>query len=238
MGHGDAPKQERSKRTLERTLAAVERLLRTKAFEAISIEEIVESAGSSVGSFYARFGSKEGLLPHLYERYDRDLRGRIDDFIDGREWAKRTIEEQTQWFASLHVDMYRKRHWLMRAVAWYSRQEPSPLPGALRKARSSLHQRITDTFEPHLDRIPGTDARAKIELGLYFIGAICRDKILFAGPHAQVTKITDAQLKKELTRMFIRFLGVVEEGSGSGASEMKTGRNQTRGTMRSDRPHL
>ena len=225
MAHGEAPKQERSKRTLERTLIAVERLLRTKAFEAISIEEIVEAAGSSVGSFYARFGNKEGLLPHLYERYDRDLNTRIDEFVAGREWAKRTIEEQAHWFASLHVDLYRKRRWLMRAVGWYARQQPSPLPATIRQTRSSLHRRITDTFEPHFDRIPGTDARQRIELALYFISAICRDKILFAGPHAQVTKITDAQLKKELTRMFIRFLGVVEEGSGSGAGEKKTERN-------------
>ena len=219
MGHGVPPKQGRSKRTLERTLSVVECLLRTKPFEAISIEEIVEAAGSSVGSFYARFGNKEGLLPHLYERYDGDLRKRIDDFVAGREWAKRTIEEQAHWFAGLHVDMYRKRRWLMRAVGLYARQHPSPLPGALRRSRSSLHRRITETFEPHFDRIPSTNVRKKIELGLYFISAICRDKILFAGPHAQVTKVTDAQLKHELTRMFLGYLGVAEGRPGSARSK-------------------
>lgn len=210
MDHGVPPKQGRSRRTLQRTLSVVECLLRTKPFEVISIEEIVGAAGSSVGSFYARFGNKEGLLPHLYERYDADLRRRIDDVVAGREWAKRSIEEQAHWFAGLHVDMYRKRRWLMRAVGLYARQQPSPLPWALRRSRSSLHRRIADTFEPHFDRIPSTNPRKKIELGLYFIGAICRDKILFAGPHAQVTKVTDAQLKHELARMFLGFLGVVE----------------------------
>lgn len=123
------------------------------------------------------------------------------------------------WFASLHVDMYRKRRWLMREVVFYARQQPSPLSGAFRRARGSLHQRITDTFEPHFERIPGSNAREKIELALYFISAICRDKILFAGPHAQVTKITDARLKDELTRMFLGFLGVVEGRPGSGRSK-------------------
>ena len=219
MKKADAPKQERSKRTLQRTLSAVERLLQAKPFEAISIEEIVEAAGSSVGSFYARFGNKHGLLPHLYERYDGDLSKRIDDFIAAGEWAKRTIEEQAHWFASLHVDLYRKRRWLMRAVGSYARREPSPLPGSLRRTRSSLHQRITDTFEPHFDRIPATDARQKVELGLFFIGAICRDKILFAGPHASVTKISDARLKDELTRMFLGFLGVVDKQTGPARSK-------------------
>ena len=83
-------------RPLAQTLWAAERLRRTKPLLANSIQEIVEAAGSSVGSFYARFGNKAGRLPHLYERFDADLRRRIDGLGARGKWVKRTIEEQAR----------------------------------------------------------------------------------------------------------------------------------------------
>ena len=48
-----APKQERSRQTCERILAATEQLLRDHLFEQISVADIVRTAKASVGSFYA-----------------------------------------------------------------------------------------------------------------------------------------------------------------------------------------
>jgi len=58
-------KQERSRQTLRRLLDATSTLLQNKSFDDISITEIVESADSSVGAFYARFKDKEGILEQL-----------------------------------------------------------------------------------------------------------------------------------------------------------------------------
>ena len=61
-----APLQDRSRRTFEAILDATETLLARRPFEEISIAEIVLKAGSSTGSFYARFPAKDALLPALY----------------------------------------------------------------------------------------------------------------------------------------------------------------------------
>ena len=53
-----APRQARSQRTFDNLLDAAEDLLNEKSFLEISINEIVSRAGSSVGSFYARFDDK------------------------------------------------------------------------------------------------------------------------------------------------------------------------------------
>jgi len=207
---GRTPKQERSRHTQERTLQAVEQLLTHKPFEQISIAEIVASADSSVGSFYARFGSKEGLLPHLYRRYDADLYKRLDAALADVEGRPRSLVDQVRWFVDTHVTMCRRRRWLLRAVGLYARAEPQPLSGALLMRRGQLHRRITQTFQPHFGAIGGKDPARTVELALYFVAAVARDKILLAGPHAHVTKLSDAELKDELTRLFLGYIGVDE----------------------------
>ena len=63
-----APKQTRSKKTLERILASARALMSTAGVDAVGITQIVAQANSSVGSFYARFDGKEDLVRHLHGR--------------------------------------------------------------------------------------------------------------------------------------------------------------------------
>ena len=63
-----APKQKRSKKTLERILSAARRLMAEHGVDAVGVTEIVSAAESSVGSFYARFDGKEDLVRVLHQR--------------------------------------------------------------------------------------------------------------------------------------------------------------------------
>ena len=63
-----APKQTRSKKTLERILSSARVLMAEEGVESVGITEIVSHASSSVGSFYARFDGKEDLVRHLHDR--------------------------------------------------------------------------------------------------------------------------------------------------------------------------
>ena len=69
----NAPKQTRSRATLERISAAAVELIGEQGVEATTVAQIVARAESSVGSFYARFNTKEDLLEYL-----RVARERID----------------------------------------------------------------------------------------------------------------------------------------------------------------
>ncbi len=63
------PKQERSRETLERIVVAAEEVLDGRTFSDVSVEEILNRADVNKSSFYARFKTKEDLLPLLYERF-------------------------------------------------------------------------------------------------------------------------------------------------------------------------
>ena len=71
--HHIPPKQTRSRRTLERIVQASLDILEREGPDGLTVQAIVERAGSSVGSFYARFGGKDDLLEYVGDRVWRSL---------------------------------------------------------------------------------------------------------------------------------------------------------------------
>jgi AcrR family transcriptional regulator len=63
------PQQARSIATEQKMLDAAEELLMSGDARAVTLESVVKLSGTSVGSFYARFGSVEGLFEALRDRY-------------------------------------------------------------------------------------------------------------------------------------------------------------------------
>ncbi len=68
QSHVTAPQQERSRRTLRRIAEAGFRILRDEGPDAVTVTGVAKRARTSVGSFYARFDSKEALIRYLGER--------------------------------------------------------------------------------------------------------------------------------------------------------------------------
>lgn len=63
------PQQARSIATEQRMLDAAEELLQTGDARNVTLENVVRLSGTSTGSFYARFGSVEGLFDALQKRF-------------------------------------------------------------------------------------------------------------------------------------------------------------------------
>ena len=88
------PVQARSRRTLARILDASLTLLGERGRDGLTVQDIVSRAGTSVGSFYARFSGKEDLIAYVEEsvwtrareRWDEQLSARIgqDDLLGKR----------------------------------------------------------------------------------------------------------------------------------------------------------
>src|ERR1700761_4290745 len=91
-----APKQDRSRKTLEAILKATRYLIERKDFSAISISDIVERSGTSNGSVYARFPDKVSLLVALQLASHRQIVEELELALAPEKWAdhdlRRTIE--------------------------------------------------------------------------------------------------------------------------------------------------
>src|ERR1700761_8080804 len=92
-----APKQDRSRKTLEAILKATRYLIERKDFSAISISDIVERSGTSNGSFYARFPDKVSLLLALQLDSHRAVIEELEARLSPERWThcdlRQTVEE-------------------------------------------------------------------------------------------------------------------------------------------------
>ncbi len=66
------PLQARSRETLDRIVEATREVLAERGQDAVTVKEVVRRSGTSVGSFYHRFSSKEDLLRYLDEHLWED----------------------------------------------------------------------------------------------------------------------------------------------------------------------
>ena len=63
-------KQERSRETRRKLVESCLALVERRPFDQVTVADIAGGAGVSVGNFYRRFSSKEGILPDLYAAYE------------------------------------------------------------------------------------------------------------------------------------------------------------------------
>jgi AcrR family transcriptional regulator len=201
------PQQHRSRDTLERIYLATEALLEHRAFAEISVQEITQWAECSVGSFYARFGGKDALLPGLYERYDAALQQWVDTRMNTVNWPALGLRESCDALARLVVTMYGERPHLMRVMVLFARTYPERLSPELLARRQVLHERPIAILERFSDQITAPRPREAIQVGLFVISAAARDRLLFHNaPQARSSAGPADALHHHLATMLYAYL--------------------------------
>ena len=202
-----APQQERSRQTCERILAATEQLLRDRLFEQISVADIARTAKASVGSFYARFAKKTDLLPDLYRRYDAGLAREAQGLWPTGGWGDTPLQLRAERLIAFFADWFVVNRGLLRAIGFHSRQNPESLPADLIDRRRDLHKRVAGILLERRAEITHTDPEKAVEMGLFAVGAILREKLLFGGaPHARSISDDLADLERETTLLLMGYL--------------------------------
>jgi AcrR family transcriptional regulator len=201
------PLQERSARTLERIVEATEELLRTKSLEQVTIREIVRRAKCPIASFYARFKSKDDLLPHLYERYDARLGPEVQAKIARVDFESLDLRTAVELCVDLIIDSYSRDKWLMREVALFARRNPGAIGKDARKNRTGLHSRAAEVFAPFAGDIRHKNPVRAAEVAIFLVAAIARETVLFGeAPHATATALSREALRATLVHTFLSFL--------------------------------
>ncbi len=100
------PKQDRSRRTLRRITRAALELIAEEGVGAATVNAVVQRARSSVGSFYARFESKDALLAYLDESIWEEALERWNEATK-TGWGDRGIAEVVRGLAALYSELER-----------------------------------------------------------------------------------------------------------------------------------
>ena len=209
MNHLRPPKQRRSRRTLQKFLEATRELLEEKNFDDITVAEITQKAGASVGAFYARFDDKEGVLEYLRGLFDAEVTGDVRRTLDAKNWDNAPLEVVVRELLQVLVKSHRHhrgtlRALVLRALGSGPAVEPSrEMPEALSPAKP-----LVDQILKRRGRINHPDPDVAVHLGLVMAASAVRERVLYpelgAGTRPR-TPITDAVLSKNSHVFFLHF---------------------------------
>lgn len=201
------PVQDRSRRTLDALVTATERLLETKAFAEISIQEIVAGAACTSGSFYRRFASKEDLLPFLFEKYDQQHSEHLAALAESGAWAAMSLEELIDGFIAETITAYAGRPNLMRELMFFVRRSPERVPQAAADRRDRLQAVALDLFLRAAARDGQAVSPSAALFAMTVIGNSVREMVLFGGATlARSTRMEDDPLREALAAMVAAYL--------------------------------
>lgn len=155
-----APKQPRSQRTLERLVRAGVELLRSEGPEAVTVQTVVGRAGSSVGSFYARFGGKDDFLAYLGERI------RADELAHLREAEQAGAGDAAAGLAGAIRDSVRLLQEAERRRVEQGGQDAGPAADAHRALRASLLADLEGRLLDHASEIAHPSPQLAVRLSL------------------------------------------------------------------------
>jgi len=201
------PKQARSERTLHRLLDAAEALIKEKGHAAVSIPEIARRARSSVGGFYARFRDKDELLRALEERHFIELLQRVDALADARRWANASTTTIVEAAVAELVSITRERRHMIAAFLVRAIEDPVIREGGLR-FRRRVEERISALLLPRRTEMTHPDPALAIDLGIQTAFALMQQHVLIEETQVAGRALSDDDLRRELSTMFLRYVGI------------------------------
>jgi AcrR family transcriptional regulator len=162
QAHINPPKQNRSRRTLERIVAASFELLATEGPEGLTVHKVVAKAESSVGSFYARFKGKDDLLDYLGERVWTEALDRWNQALQSEDWEQLELGALVRACVGLLADAQRSRSVYLKAID----QMPGRRAHAYEKFRSDVLSGVAGLLLERAEEIDHEDPRRAVRLGL------------------------------------------------------------------------
>ncbi len=212
-----APRQARSQRTLDRILNAAEAMLEDRTFESAPVTAIVRRARSSIGSFYARFGSKETLLAALFERFQADMVRNAAERFAVAETLPPALAPRAAFYVGVVVEFCAAHRGVLRArmIRNVTREAPGPARQAERSRE--LVQLAHGLFAPCRGEIAHADPVAALDFALQMVDAVAGLRLLAPGTVTEgFAPVSTRALTVELTRAMTGYLAGPEPARGDG----------------------
>lgn len=172
LGAEQRIRQKRGQVTYDALIETCFELLREKDFDEISIAELAQKAGYSVGAFYARFRSKDELfdamvLQHVQNR--REVRTRQFANADDATLLHDLLEETVQYYWG------RRRFW--RAALIRSIREPE-FWAPMRKLSYEFADALLARFGARADRALSSSEEANVRFAVQLAFGLINNTIL------------------------------------------------------------
>ena len=192
-------RQDRSLRTQERILAAMEALLAEPDAGEFTMERLAERAHVSVGAIYKRFRGKESLLPLVLERVQEQQFARLTAFFEDRDWTAVGLAGRVEALLEAFAGSQMQRRQLIRALVVGHWQSDEPAPPRSAELVGAAHAWLAECSA----EIRHPDPRLALSLGLFATLQSLQTAILF---DRLPPTLPMKDFVGEMARMFVGYL--------------------------------
>lgn len=202
------PKQVRSQETMDKVLDAATQILETKNFEELTVAEVVQLAGTSVGAFYGRFKDKDALLHALDERFFQYFEMAIKNLHHPENWAGKSIAYIIEGTARVLVEAYSQQRGVLRSLNLKARlYNESQFKKREQRAWSELFPQLQTVLLSHQSEISHPKPELATRFGFQQMFFTLREILLWE-PLRENNPYDQEELIAELTRAYLAYLGV------------------------------
>lgn len=211
-----APKQERSRESLRRLIAAARAVLNEKGLDGATVPRVAARAGLSPASVYRRFPDKDALMRSVVletlQKYDEGneaiLTPKLAKLGSLATFAKQIVEQS--------LIGHRKNTGTLRAMTQFILSHPST---AFKKKAAQISirslNRVADFLLLKRKEMNHPRPEEAVPFALTVVGFVLQEiVVLDALPEVQDPRLpkNDADLVRELTRVLLSYLGVSYKG--------------------------
>ncbi|RDS79564.1 TetR/AcrR family transcriptional regulator [Dyella monticola] len=200
------PKQQRSRDTLQRLLAATVMVLEEQGLDA-TVPRIAKAAKVAPASIYRRFVDKDALLRAAFLEVLRQSNAMNQDTL-AKAMQCQTLEETVARVISALFEQYRRHPRLLKALTRFMESDTDEVFG--RNARLHIAENfnlIVDALLPFRAGIHHPLPRQALQFALLWAGSAMEAYALdSASLWHTVLPLSEKEFKAELTRGFVAYL--------------------------------
>ena len=207
----NAPKQARSRRSLQRLLDAAESVFDKYGLEGATLPRIAREAGLSPASVYRRFRDKDALIRAVFQRASEIQTQEIANEIDLEQMHKIGIRAFTNHWIGGMLRGYSARTGLIRAAMMYGQKHPrAAFVRRQRDLEIQNFRKMVQIFLLWRDEIGHPNPEHAVIYGAMMVAFTARELILLdeAAAFKGLVPLGIEDLQRELSRGFLRYLGV------------------------------
>ena len=184
-------------------LDAAEELFREGGGDALTVEAVIERAGTSTGSFYARFGNRRGLFVAMHERFldtfDAALRGAAIDALE-----RPTLREALHaFFTEVFATVRRHRDTLHFHVIQNAHEPDMRAQG--NELTRGIFTLIVEIVAKHSNELPA-DTLDKVDVIGRALHGLTLEIMLFDDDEVTGRTLSDARCAELFTDMVLAYL--------------------------------
>ncbi|HEX6463076.1 MAG TPA: TetR/AcrR family transcriptional regulator [Vicinamibacterales bacterium] len=196
------PRQARSRATEQRLFDAASDLFAQRGLDDTGVADIVEKAGTGIGTFYGRFRNKDAFAEAFCRRFFEAGRDRAFATVSPEKMPARSVEAFADAYATYRIAHYQRDKRLLRAVVTHMRRSQSLEVAGLQRRFAS---EFLDVVFARVHALPdgARVARRDIAIALTLVEAVLKDLYLAGGGALVAPAVSWGELHEHLTRIFL-----------------------------------